>query len=593
MKKKTFVGQLIRSYLIIAIIPLLVAMSLYFAATIKSERKNAEQQLQSAAQLAGAQVDSLLTNMSFLSINLVSHDNFMKAVKGLDIQRESVILQQEYYDQISAEICTYAIFSSQYNVTFFNNQGYLITSYRYNNGYNFKYRMSEEERNSISWYAEVQNNYGKEIIVPIQKSEIPRNGRETLALVRAIRDPGGVVGYLCVDIDVEELDYIWEIEQTLGTELKISTMDGKVLYCSKEFPEEKDYENYFQAENRQSDTQVLITMMMPKEDVYAKVISTIGAILLEALLLFALTLFTIIAFSRTLTKPLAILCEEMKNVTITNLYDKREVKEFERYDEIAYLYNQFHSMRKRLNVMIQKEVTSQKMYIQEQLKYLQAQINPHFMCNTLNVIAIMGSEQGSKEVYKACQQLASILQYSIADKGKGNTTIADEMQNIQDYLELMKLRYEHKLEYCVFYEDDIANIRIPRLVLEPFVENIFVHAYDSKHKCVRVNITGYMQKERWYIVIEDDGQGMEEGRLVCLREHIQSCCEKLLDGERISNREYGIGIENTIIRLYLYYEKDFWYELENRKDTGLKITLSGKSVKSGSDQNERNQSNYS
>lgn len=586
MKKKTFVGQLVRSYLIIAIIPLLLAMSLYFVASIQSERKNAEQQLRSAVQLAGAQVDSLLTNMSFLSINLLSHENFMKAVKGLDIQRDSVILQQEYYDQISAEICTYAIFSSQYNVTFFNNQGYLITSYGYNHGYNFKYRMSEEERNSISWYDEVQENYGKEIIVPIQKSEIPRNGKETLALVRAIRDPGKVVGYLCVDIDAEELDYIWEIEQTLGTELKISTTDGKILYCSKDFPSEEEYENYFQAENLQSDTQIWITMMMPKDDVYAKVINTIGVVLAEALLLFTLTMFTIIVYSKTLTKPLAVLCEEMKNLTITNLYGKKELKEFERYDEIAYLYNQFYNMRKRLNVMIQKEVTSQKMYIQEKLKYLQAQINPHFMCNTLNVIAIMGSESGSQEVYKACKQLASILQYSIADKGKGNTTIEDEMQNIRDYLELMKLRYEHKLEYCVFYEKNIAGIEIPRLVLEPFVENIFVHAYDSKHKCVRVNITGYMQNGRWYIMIEDNGQGMEEERIILLKKHIQACCKKLLDGERIENREYGIGIENTIIRLYLYYEKYFWYEVENKKDAGLKITLSGESKKD--EQNERN-----
>ena len=213
------------------------------------------------------------------------------------------------------------------------------------------------------------------------------------------------------------------------------------------------------------------------------------------------------------------------------------------------------------------------MYLEERMKYLQAQINPHFMCNTLNVIGIMGIEHGVKEVHDACLKLSSLLHYSIADKADENSTLGNEMENIRDYLQLMQLRYEHKLEYTVFYEKDMEKISMPRLVLEPFVENIFAHAYGADHRIVRVNVVGYIQKDRWYVVIEDNGQGIDKEQLTHLKQHINERTEQLLLGRR-TDQKYGIGIENTIMRLYLYYDMGFRYELEGGKGAGFRITLS-------------------
>ncbi|MCI8417798.1 MAG: histidine kinase [Lachnospiraceae bacterium] len=586
MKQKSFLKRLVVSYLVIAILPLAIIIAVYFVNTLEAEKKTASQKLMSATELVSAQFDSLLTNMSFLSTNLLSNDNFTKAANGLGLEGSSGLQQQAYYQEISSEICTYAIFASLYDVSFFNDKGYFVTSSNYNRGYNYKYRMSREMLQEIPWYQKVQNNYGKEIVEPIQESILGIEGRKSLSLVRAIRNPGEIVGYLSVEVDMEKLGYLLEIDEAMEAETLIVRDDGVILYCSqglrKHLGETRSFlaenreqlgQRYFLGEHTQASTGITVLMAAEKSRIYANATRTLQVLGLEGLGLLLLTLVVIVVFSKDLAKPLLALQEEMKETTLENLQAQGNAQLFYQYREIAYVYQQFHKMRERLNVMIQKEMAIQKLYLEERMNYLQAQINPHFMCNTLNVIGIMGSENGVQEVYNACLQLSSILQYSIGDKAEGNCTIFDEMENIRDYLELMRLRYEYKLQYTIFCQEGMEKFSIPRLVLEPFVENIFVHAYGPQNRIVQVNVTGYIQRERWYLVIEDNGRGMEEEKLAKLKQHMDACCRQLLLGKRV-NKEYGIGIENTMMRLCLYYNEAFTYSLENRTDGGFRITLS-------------------
>lgn len=116
------------------------------------------------------------------------------------------------------------------------------------------------------------------------------------------------------------------------------------------------------------------------------------------------------------------------------------------------------------------------------------------------------------------------------------------MQNIRDYLNLVQLRYEHKLEYQVEYDSQMKDLQMPRLVMEPFVENIFAHAYGPKHKIVHVRVSGVIHDGRWYVTIEDDGQGISGQKLQQMRDHIQESCQQIMAGKR-RKREYGIGVE--------------------------------------------------
>lgn len=583
MKQNSFMRRLLVSFLIIAVIPLTLITAIYFWNTIQSVNQSAQQRLESAADQVNSQLDSLLTNMSYISVSLVSNENFMDAVEQLQ-NTDNAVMQREYYAQIYSEICSYAWFSSMHNVTFFNDNGFVITSYNYNADFNHTYRLSKEDREGITWYYQVQNNYGEAVVVPVQETQIPVTNIKCLSLVRAIRDPGKNIGYLCVDIAEEDLSSLLEMEETIDADLLIVHKNGTLIYKSDNFPAQTEDgkidlealdgmgDTYF-VERRSSKMNTLVYMTLSRKTAYKESYNSLLMLGLQTFCLLCLTCLVVLAFIKDLSRPLVALRREMEETTLSNLQDQGNEKLFNRFEEIEYLYRQFHEMRERLDVMVQREMENQTMYLEERMNYLQAQINPHFMCNTLNVIGIMGSEHGVQEVQDACLQLSSLLQYSIADKADNHATLEEEMQNIRDYLNLMQLRYEHKLSYTVEYEQSMASISMPRLVMEPFVENIFAHAYGPNHKTVHVRVGGHISGDRWYITIEDDGQGMPREQLLQLQEHIRTICAQILTGKR-EKRKYGIGVENTIMRLYLYYGDAFRYELESGENAGFRITLS-------------------
>lgn len=583
MKRNSFLRRLLVSFIIIAVIPLIVVAGIYFYNTVRATNASAQRQLDSAADQVQTQLDSLLDTMSYISGSLVGNENFTNAVEQLQIT-DGGVMQRDYYSRIYSELWSYAWFSSMYDVTFFNDDGFVVTSYNSNMDYNHTYRMSQEEREAICWYEQVQDNYGQAVVVSVQQSQIPATERDCLSVARAIRDPGKNIGYLSVDIDEEDLSSLLEMEDTINADIMILRKDGTLLYKSEDFPAEQENgfvdltqleklgDSYFVV-SRDTKLNTMVYMTLSRNVVYKEVYNSIIMLGLQTLCLLCLTCLVVLIFIKDLSRPLVALRREMEETTLSNLHDQGNEKQFNRFEEIEYLYQQFLQMRERLDRMVQREMEDQKLYMEERMNYLQAQINPHFMCNTLNVIGIMGSEHGAQDVQDACLQLSSLLRYSISDSDENKTTLKEEMQNIRDYLQLMQLRYEHKLGYSVTYNESMQNMAMPRLVLEPFVENIFAHAYGPQHKVVHVRVEGWQEADRWYILIQDDGQGIPQEKLNDMREHITEGCKKILAGKHVGQK-YGIGVENTIIRLCLYYGDSFRFTLESHEGSGLRIVLS-------------------
>ena len=592
MKRNSFLLRLLISFLIIAVIPLIFIAGIFFRNTVRSANQSASQRMEAAADQVQTQLDALLDTMSYMSASLVSNENFIHAVELLS-DADTGMRQQDYYSRIYSELCAYAWFSSMHNVTFFNDQGYVVTSHRYNMDYNYTYRMTAQERQAIPWYDQVQGNFGRALVIPVQESQVPANGKSYLSVVRAIRNPGRNIGYLSVDIEEGDLGGLLKMEGAMSPELLILGEDEKTLYKSDGFPgdwesgppdlTELEEDHFVVCRSTKLGTRVYLSL--PRSSVYQEVYNSLIMLGLQTFFLLCLTCLVMTVFIKDLSRPLVALRREMDETTLSNLQDQGNEKLFNRFEEIAYLYRQFHQMRERLDVMVQQEMENKTMYLEERMNYLQSQINPHFLHNTRNVIGIMGSENGAPQVQDACLQLSSLLHYSIADKSDSLATLEEEMQNIRDYLNLMQLRYEHKLQYQVDYDPRLKALRMPRLVMQPLVENVFSHAYGPEHKIVHVRITGSIREDRWYVTIEDDGQGISLDKLQHMREHIRESCRQIRSGQR-RNREYGIGVENTIMRLHLFYGDAFRYELESEENAGFRIRLSAEIEKEQSDETD-------
>ncbi len=580
MKKRTFAAQLTRSYLVIAILPSFCIMAILFVYSVATTTSAQRERVDMDNKLISSQCNALIDNMSFISLDLLSDSTFVDAAVMLTYGLDDGARQQKAYSSITERISTYALAASSYDVTFINeNRGYVATSKEYNKDWSLQKRLTGDQIQGLPWLEQVKNNGGAPVLLPIQPSTIgPESDEFVLTLVRSIRIPTTIVGYILIEVDASELYTIMNIGNQDDTEIAI-VYDGKTVISQSEmFPCEGECDEnvlkklekqYMVAASCDVENKITVFSVIMERNICHLILTSISPVYLSLVLLIILTVVSIRLLAKQISRPIVLLTQEMKGTTLENLTLDYHNKIFENCEEIQYLHDQFDLMRQRLDTTINNEISAKTLQIREHLKSLQSQINPHFLYNTLSVIGIMGMEDGSQRVYDACSSMSSVFRYSIADKNREYATIWEEIDHAESYLKLMRIRFEHRFRYQIYCDPKVAHVQTPRLILQPFIENIFEHAYDAKHTVVSATISADFREGRWIITIEDDGAGMSE-------QTVSSLCARVDSNVIGNNDDYynSIGIVNTLLRLKLHGFEDFTYCIRNKNEGGVRIVFS-------------------
>ena len=584
MKKHSLLNRLVVTYILLGIIPVIVIMGFALSKEIRTVQQSLQEQITASAALLHTQFQNQYDSMSFISLSLIGNQDFMRGAHALGVDDIPLNVQLDYA-KVERALNTYAITSSIYDTLYFNKDGFIAWSVANNKQYNYQYRMPEETLDSIEWLGAIQDNYGQTVLLPVGHDMLPDYDGETIALVRNVRNPGKSTGYLAVFTSRENLDYIFQTPMAWGGSMLIVEDHRRVIYASEDFPLEAALsedgmirpellKNYLTSESSDPGHNLSLIIAVPNRVVYAQSLDSILPLGLEGLIMLVILAIGAYAFGRQLSAPLTTLTEVISQTTMENLSNHIHSGVFRRYNEAEYIFEQFKEMRQRLDESMKREISMQVMHVQERLHSLQAQINPHFLYNTLTVIGIMGEDAGSAEIYDACYMLSSIMRYSIADRNNFTAPIRDEISNTQAYCDLIKLRYTHRFEYEMELSPEVESVEIPRLTLQPFIENIVEHAYDKAHSVVRAVIRTYAEDGRWTIVLSDDGCGMSQETLDAIEESIRAKRENQGLGES-SAPNAGIGVSTTIIRLQLFFGDRFSYRIESRPGSGTVIRLSG------------------
>lgn len=570
-KTKNFLQKLVFSYLVIALIPIIGFVAVFGMNKYHETEKNTMSRLTSSAETVSAQMDRIYSDMSFISIDLLSRGEFYPTTKKLFYNSKTPQSQREYYRILVDNMVTYSLANSIYQVIFFNPEGYFISNYHYNIDYHYGSRIDEEVIGRLSWLPEVQNKAGTELLLPVQKNAFFEHDKDVIGLGRAIRDPGSIIGYIVVQADMEQLSYVFESSSLLHAGVRVMS-EGRVIYENELFPKEQDYDRYLMALKESASTGITIIMTKTKADILKEAVEAFFPLIVQGMVMLVIMIFCIAAYSRKLSRPLIAFTKRLEKVTLDNLDMESEFEEYHDYYEIEYLCHAFADMRNRLNFMINETIVYKSLQMEERFRALQSQMNPHFMYNTLNVIGIMGLESGDNRINDACIKLSELLRYSISDP-YSNSTFAEEFDNIESYLELMKLRYEHKLNYKITLDELLKPVELPKLVIQPFVENALEHAFDKEHKSIEVHLSGELEGDRWKIIISDNGRGFTEENLESLQKEVESFLKNDYDRTKNVAQMGGIGVRNTIARLGLYYE-GFNYSFFNAETGGAVVVLS-------------------
>ena len=240
--------------------------------------------------------------------------------------------------------------------------------------------------------------------------------------------------------------------------------------------------------------------------------------------------------------------------------------------EIYALEQVFNTMMLRLRQSTSNELTLREGALQARLSALQTQINPHFIYNTLNIISAKAMESGNFDIIEICDQFAQMLRYS-TDTRSQTATLSEEIENVRNYLLLAKARYEDNLEFTISVPENTASIALPKLTLQPIVENALTHGFDGNNVLRKLSILGSTRMdanlgECLQLEIRDNGTGFSREMLESLNQRIA----EIKNGHAGIELSGGhIGLFNTCLRLYYYSKGAMRIELKN--DNGAVVTL--------------------
>lgn len=243
--------------------------------------------------------------------------------------------------------------------------------------------------------------------------------------------------------------------------------------------------------------------------------------------------------TRAMYQPLLSLTETMELVGDGDLDQRAEVTT---RDEIGTLSKDFNNMLEHLQDLIGQLIKEERLKKDAELEALQYQITPHFMYNTLNSIKYAAILRGETEIGSLVEDFVELLQASINKKGTF-VTVAEEFHFLENYVNLQRMRYEDKFEVVYHMEAGASGCYLPRLLLQPFVENAILHGLDMKNGNSRIQVSARVEQEMLYLYVKDNGRGMS-------REQIELLMTKT---SKKTSGLSGIGIANVRDRLELYY----------------------------------------
>jgi len=414
-----------------------------------------------------------------------------------------------------------------------------------------------------------------------------------LAIVRKVNYLNNVedpAAYIVIYFSKSNIDFI------LGKDLSISDSStylinerNAIVSTSNSSLSGKYIIDYETVQKNYSHSNKFVTMKLGGEKVYAgykeipstdlymiSVIPTNNALFRTRDLVYQLVgtymVFLGIAFcialllSNSIVKRIKSVINQMKLIRKSN---PKRLPIYPGQDEIGDLIETYNYMTDEMNNLLEKQAKAANDLRISEFKALQAQINPHFLYNTLDIINWLSKKGKSEEVSLAVQALSKFYKLTL-NKGNITVSVKEELEHVSLYVQLQNMRYQDKIHFLVDVPDELLDYEIPKLVFQPIVENSIQHGIFAKEsKEGNIVIMGWLKDDVIIFVISDDGVGIPKEKL-----------KSILTGSSENTTGSNIGIANTHKRLQLFYDTGFGltYRSTPNVETEVEIRIPAKKM---------------
>ena len=261
--------------------------------------------------------------------------------------------------------------------------------------------------------------------------------------------------------------------------------------------------------------------------------------------------------TRSVSEPVEKLGKRIRDIGGGDLTVKEPVKSD--INEIKDLSEGMEKMVARMDNLMKESTEKQESLRKAELALLQAQINPHFLYNTLDTIIWLIEAGKSDDAVEMVSNLSSFFRSSLSN-GEDIISLGDEEKQVISYLQIQQVRYKDILNFSVDIDPEIKSVRMPKLTLQPLVENALYHGVKLKRAAGHISVTGHLEGDDIVLEVKDDGAGMTEDRLAQIRKSLAS-------GERV-----GFGLTTVHERLQLFFGPDYGLSVESTEGGGTTVT---------------------
>lgn len=582
-----FQKKIILVYTIFSVLITGIFGAAYYTLNVRQYKEREYGNIRTVSNVKLQQMEDTLESMESAITYVLSDIEVLDALKKLATLKTDSYADMYFSDStatVRAKINSYYLMEEFYRMVFFNKNGRTIA----NNNYTNTALNTDASYQTYPWVERVSGKGGRNVLIGLHEDDWgSRSKPQVISVVKEIQ--GMEMGYLEVQKDKASLD-----KMIANTDENITyifmTKEGEFLYSDARQVKAEYYWNLMQGRDKdieeietadgekalclmqESDTDDIVLMTVARMDIsQSAAMEVLPVSLLLLFVALALSLGYIYLTSRQLTRPIQQLQHFMETTRLDNM--EAEIPEKISNDEIESLYVSYKDVLNRLNTSMLKEKRMSLLSLQAQFDLLQAQVNPHFIYNVLNVISNRGMVSDDEVICDICSELAGMLRYSTNTKDK-YASVKQEIEYLELYLGLLKHRYDYKLSYEIQIDEALYNKPLPKIVLQQIVENAVNHGYGSSSDIIRVEVAGALTEDGWFLKVHDDGNGITKEKLDEINNNISSIRNKLTnDRSGVELEIGGMGLVNTYARLYLLYNDDLIFEIRPGKEKGTDVII--------------------
>lgn len=573
---KTIRSKILVSFLVLIIPMIVIATRISMTYTENSVVMNSMEYTTQLITQMNSDVDSYIGYMENISQLIMMdgdvHTFLNNAYEELEIRqlaKDRVINQFETILDIRNDITNLAIIGT--------NGRYLLN--RGKDEINPYIDVKQKE-----WYKKAIEGNGNIYISSSHVQNIVNGSYQwVVSLSRAIidRQNGEVIGALLVDLNYNVINNLCK-KITLGNKGYLFLLDeqGNIIYHPKQqliynglinemtLEVKECKENYFLTEglkekklyviSRSEKTGWTAVGVANVSELFEQRTQTQKLYLISTVIILLIAMLLSILIARAITRPIKKLRDSMKEVEKGNFHEKVDTYGS---DEIANLGKSYNIMIQTVEELLETQVKDQEQKRKSELRALQAQINPHFLYNTLDSIVWMAEEGKNQEVVTMTASLAKLFRQSISNEAE-EVTLRQEIDYVRNYLIIQKMRYKEQLNYDIQVPESILNYFVIKLVLQPLVENALYHGVKYKEGGGTILVDGYETESTVVLQVIDDGIGMDVEEL-----------SHIFEKRKSTQKTNRVAVRNIHNRIQLHYGKEFGLNFESRKGYGTKVKV--------------------